>query len=199
MRVTKKAGVLTCVLTAVTATVVAPGTASASAQDEPTIRELFDQCNQGRTDVCDFHPSGSPQEYRGKFKLAGRAVNCTKSTSTRVIRWETSEGTKDSTGTEIRAGIKIGESFEIGFQKSFGHEWNWTSTKADELRQDVGPHQAVNVYAAPMRIKVRGTYELHFGSRFRGHYYWYVRDVVVDGPSGNPAWATRAKSTKAKC
>ncbi|MFE0022758.1 hypothetical protein [Amycolatopsis sp. NPDC059021] len=196
---TRKAGILAASLAAVAATAAAPGIAAASTQDEPTVRQLLDQCNQGRTDVCDFHPSGSPQVYRGQYQLAGGATNCSGSNSTRVIRWESSQSTTNSIGVEISANVKIGKSFELGFKASYGHEWTWSSTKADEIRQDVGPRQAVNIYAAPMRTKVRGTYELHFGSPYYGHYYWYVNNVEIDGPDSNPAWDTRAESTNANC
>ncbi|PXY32803.1 hypothetical protein BAY60_07870 [Prauserella muralis] len=174
-----------------------PGVASAA--DEPTVRQLLEECEQGRTDVCEFHPSGSPEVYRGSYELAGGAQNCSEGTSTRVIRWESSQTTTNSVGVTISAGVTLGEVFEAGYEASFSQEWSWTTTKADEIRHELGPHQAVDIFAAPMRERVTGTYEMHFGDPYYGHYYWYVHDVVVDGPASQPAWDVKVESTTPDC
>ena len=35
------------------------------------------------------------------------------------------------------------------------------------------PGKAVSIYVAPDRSTVTGQWELHFGDRYKGHYYWY--------------------------
>ncbi len=173
--------------------------ATASAAEGPTVRQLLEQCEHGRTDLCEFHPSGSPEVYRGTYELAGGAQNCSEGTSTRVIRWESSQTTTNSVGVTISAGATLGEIFEASYEMSFNREWSWTTTKADEIRHELGPYQAVDIFAAPMRQKVRGTYEMHFGDPYYGHYYWYVHDVVIDGPAPHPAWDVRVNGTTPVC
>ncbi|PRX43958.1 hypothetical protein B0I33_113124 [Prauserella shujinwangii] len=190
----------TAVLTAAAAMLgglLAPGVANA--EEGPTIRQLLEQCEQGRTDLCEFHPAGPPEVYRGSYELAGGARNCSAGTSTRVIRWESSQTTTNSVGVTISAGATLGEIFETSYEVSFSQEWSWTTTKADEIRHELGPYQAVDIFAAPMRQKVRGTYEMHFGDPYYGHYYWYVHDVVVDGPASQPAWDVKVEETDPRC
>ncbi|WP_245267001.1 hypothetical protein [Saccharomonospora piscinae] len=174
-----------------------PGVATAA--DEPTVRQLLEQCEQGRTDVCEFHPSGAPHVYRGTYELAGGAQNCSEGTSTRVIRWESSQSTTNSVGVTINAGVTLGEVFEAGYELSFQQEWSWSTSKADEIRHELGPYQAVDIFAAPMREQVTGTYEMHFGDRYYGHYYWYVHNVTIDGPSSQPAWDVKVEGVAPAC
>ncbi|WP_043569397.1 hypothetical protein [Actinopolyspora erythraea] len=176
---------------------VAP--AGATTEAEPTVRQLLEQCENGNTDLCEFHPSGPPEDYRGSYDLVGGATNCSGGTSTRIIRWESTRSTSTNVSVTISANATLGEVFEVGFETSYERQWSWSTTKSDEIRHELGPNQAVNIYAAPMRQKVTGTYELHFGDPYYGHYYWYVNDVTVDGPSDNPAWETRVESKPANC
>lgn len=186
---------LVAVVTVAVAAVSAP--AAAYAEDQPTVTELLNMCDS--VDYCEFHPSGPPVDFRGEYQLAGGAVNCTPSNQTRVIRWESTSSTTNTVGVEISASTKLGKAFEAGVKVSYSYAWTWSSTKADELRQDVGPYSAINVYAGPMKTKVRGTYELHFPYKYRGHYYWYVDNVEVEGPANNTAWDTRTEARPASC
>ncbi|WP_232376371.1 hypothetical protein [Amycolatopsis aidingensis] len=188
------------VLAAATMTVLGMQTpAAASAQDEPTIRQLLDQCERGVPNVCVFHPTSSPQVYRGEYQLAGGARNCSAGNTTRVIRWESSATTTNSVGVTISASVRLGEIFEAGFETSFTQEWSWSSTRADEVRHELGPYQAVDIFAAPMRQRIVGTYEMHFEDRYYGHYYWYVHNVAVDGPAAQPAWDIYVQETDPHC
>ncbi|SDK30035.1 hypothetical protein SAMN04487820_106216 [Actinopolyspora mzabensis] len=173
--------------------------ASATTEAEPTVRQLLEQCENGNTDLCEFHPSGAPETRRGSYELVGGATNCSEGTSTRIISWQSTRGTTTNVSVTISAGVTLGEVFEAGFETSYERQWSWSTTKSDEIRHELGPNQAVNIYAAPMRQQVTGTYELHFGDPYYGHYYWYVHDVTVDGPQENPAWQTRVESKTANC
>lgn len=50
--------------------------APAVADDQPTTQQLLQQCEQRKTDYCEFHPEGSPVVYRAGYRLAGGATNC---------------------------------------------------------------------------------------------------------------------------
>lgn len=175
----------------------APGVAAA--EEQPTIRQLLEQCEQGKTDLCEFHPSGEPRVHRGAYHLAGGAQNCSQGTSTRIIRWESTQSTTNTVGVTINANATLGEVFEVGFETSYQREWTWSTTKSDEIRHELGPNQAVNIYAAPMRQTVVGTYEMHFGDPYYGHYYWYVHNVEIDGPRADPAWDTKVEGITPNC
>jgi hypothetical protein len=176
---------------------VAPGTASANHEGQPTTRELMDLCNRGRTDSCDFKPSGI-STFNGHRQLAGSSTNCTNFNQVRVIRYEASQGTSHSFGVDFSAGSKIGKSFEWSVKTSYNREWTWNDTTVDEIRQDVGPRSRVLIYAAKVRSRVSGTYELRFGSRYKGHYYWYVNGQVEGQTRGQP-WDMTAEQVRASC
>lgn len=178
--------------------VAAPGTASATHEGQPTTRELLDLCNQGRTDRCDFRPSGGISVYNGPRQLAGSSTNCTNFNQTRVIRYEATQGTSHSFGVEFSASSRIGKAFEWSVSSSYNREWSWSDTKADEIRQDVGPRARVIIYASKQRSRISGTYELHFGHRYKGHYYWYVNGQVEGQTRGQP-WDIRAEQVRADC
>jgi len=185
-------------LTGTTIAIAAPGTASANHEGTATTRELLDLCNQGRTDSCDFRPSGGISTFNGPRQLAGSSTNCTNFNQTRVIRYEASQGTSHSFGVDFSAGSKIGKSFEWSIQTSYRREWTWNDTTSDELRQDVGPRSRVIIYASKLRSRVSGTYELHFGSRYKGHYYWYVNGQVEGQTRGQP-WDMSSEQVRASC
>lgn len=172
--------------------------APASADDQPTTRQLLEQCDQRKTDSCVFHPEGSPVVYTGTYKLAGSATNCTNDKMTRVIRWESSTSTTNSFGVTINAGAQLGKIFQAGVEASFQTQWSWSDTQADETQQEVSPHTAVQVMVAPMKTKIKGTYELHFGKRYYGHYYWYVNGTI-DGQTKGHAWDVKPKSVNPSC
>ncbi|WP_051070131.1 hypothetical protein [Actinopolyspora halophila] len=197
MKLRKRAATVLGASAVVLAGLVTPGTAAAA--DEPTVRQLLEQCEQGNTDLCEFHPSGPPESYRGADELVGGAANCSEGTSTRIISWESTQTTTNSVGVTISASSTLGEVFEVGFETSYQREWSWSTSKSDEIRHELGPGQAVEIHAAPMREKVTGTYEMHFGDPYYGHYYWYVHNVTVDGPAQDQAWFTRVEEVDANC
>jgi hypothetical protein len=189
-----KACVLVTAAVAATTMLAVP---AASAGDGPTTLQLLDKCNNG-TDVCDFHPSGSPNVYRGDYRLAGGATNCTADKITRWVEWSSTEHTTNSVGIQMSAEAGAGKAFKLGFEASYGHEWGWASTKTDRVQAEISPNRAINVFSAPMKQTVRGTYELHFSNPYYGHYIWYVNDVEVTGPASD-SWDTRAEQADASC
>ncbi|MEI5675563.1 MULTISPECIES: hypothetical protein [unclassified Nocardioides] len=169
-----------------------------AAEDSPTVQELLDKCDSGDLDVCEFHPSGETIS-QGEFKFAGSAANCAADSQTREINWSSTEGETNSLG--ITLGVKAGlkDVYEVSIETTYGHEWTWSKTTQDKLTQTVSPGKAVNLYVAADRSTVTGTYEMHFGDPYYGHYYWYVNDVSVSAPTFNTPWHTRTEETDANC
>ncbi|QUQ63731.1 hypothetical protein [Kutzneria sp. CA-103260] len=181
------------------ATMTAVGLAApASAADQPTTQQLLDQCAQHRTDSCVFHPSGSMVVYTGSRRFVGGATNCTNAPVTRTFKFEHAETTTNSFGVSISAEAPLGKIFTAGVESSYHREWSFTDTRGDEVQATVNPHTAVRAYAAPSKAKVKGTYELHFGSRYYGHYYWYVNGEV-DGQTEGQAWETTVDPAQVNC
>lgn len=168
-----------------------------SAQGGPTVRELLEKCNHG-TDYCGFHPRGDLNVYRGEYRLAGGATNCTPDRVSRWIDWSSSEYTMNNVGIEMSAEGGFGAAFKVGFRVSYNREWGWSTTKADRVIAEISPYRAVNVQTAPMKQTVSGDYELHFGYKYYGHYYWYVYNVQVTGPA-NDSWDIRVDPADANC
>lgn len=197
--ISRKFTVLAAFALAVSAALIAvPGTASATHQGSPTVQELLRQCNDKKTDYCAFKPNGALQIFDGERMLAGSSTNCTKFNQTRVIRYEASTGTKNSWGVEMSVGTNLFNIFDVSIKGSYQREWSSQDTTADEIRQDVGPRSRVDIYVSKQKSRVSGTWEMHFGRPYYGHYYWYVNGQVEGQTKGQP-WHMYAQPVKAKC
>lgn len=174
--------------------VVAP---SASADGGPSSAELLELCNRGVPDSCVFH-SSRLETVDDEPRVAGSDTNCTAFESTRVIRFDAVSGTTNSWGVDVNAGTKLGAAFEAGLSGSIQHQWLWSDGTGDEVRQDVGPHSAVRIWASKESTRVTGTWEIHFGYRYQGHYIRYVNGSVTGQVAGQ-GWDFRSEQTPAKC
>ncbi|MBP2478546.1 hypothetical protein JOF53_007418 [Crossiella equi] len=191
-------GVVAAVLAAGLAMAVLPGTASATHEGSPGGGQLLGECDRNRTDLCEFRPSGNMTLFWGQRQLAGSSTNCTNFNQTRVVRYEASSGTRNTFGVELSATVKVKQVFETSVKTSYQREWSMQETTADELRQDVGKKSRVMIYATKQQAQVNGTWELHFGKRYYGHYYWYVSGQATGQIKGQP-WDLRAEQVKANC
>lgn len=170
-------------LTFVVAAVAALGivTPAAHADSTPTVRELLDKCDNG-TDSCVFHPS-SRTEFGGARHQVGRnANNCSTVNQNESIAWSDTTGGSNSIGITITAEYKFGEEFSVAVSATYEHTWTWshTVTRTDTLTTP--PWSVGQIFHAPQMQRVTGTYELHFGKKFYGHYYWYVNNFSATGP-----------------
>ncbi|AZZ55953.1 hypothetical protein C5E08_08715 [Rathayibacter iranicus] len=177
--------------------VMVTGATSASADDRPTVTQLLELCNKGTPDSCVFHPR-RVEIFDSPPQLAGSSTNCSPYNATRVIRYDALSGTTNTWGVEVNARTKLGEAFEVGVSATVQHQWLWTDTRGDEIRQDIGPRGAVNIWAAKQSTRVAGTWEIHFGSRYFGHYIWYV-DGSVTGQVVGQGWEFRTEQVPADC
>ncbi|WP_146077032.1 hypothetical protein [Rathayibacter rathayi] len=174
--------------------VIAP---AANADGFVSSADLLDRCDKGEPDSCVFHP-GRIETVDDAPRVAGSDTNCTNFTSTRVIRYEAITGTSNSWQADINAGSRLGEIFEAGLHGVGHHEWQWTNSAGDEVRQDIGPHSAVTIWASKQSTRVNGTWEIHFGHRYQGHYIWYVNGSITGQVSGQ-GWDFRSVPTRARC
>lgn len=160
----------------------APTAAMANTQEEkPTPRELLDKCDNG-TDVCLFHPSGAPEIFKGASHQVGdSAYNCTEDPQRSGIGWSDTTGESNSFGVSLSAEYGFSEVFKVSIETSYGHTWSSSHTESQTTYIDVRPGEVGWVTRAPQMQRVSGQYEMHFGDRYYGHYYWYL-PFTATGP-----------------
>ncbi|MEU6285385.1 hypothetical protein, partial [Streptomyces sp. NPDC047028] len=152
-----------------------------AANDTPTPAELLAQCNNG-TDKCVFHPSGAAETVAGDSHQVGDSTfNCTRLTQRSGVGWSDTVEESNSLGLATTTGVGTGTelpgwkvSLTFSVTVSYEHTWKHASTTSATTFVDVRPNSVGWVTRVPDLQRVKGTYELIFGKRFHGHYYWYV-------------------------
>jgi len=171
------------IMVAALAMTAAIGTATlARADDTPTSLELLQQCNNG-TDVCEFHPGAGPEIYASDLHQVGKTIfNCGPGAATQSVAWRDETGETNSIGVSSITSYKFMDVFKAEIEISYGHKWGTSeaTTRTTDVKVDAG-QKGWLMRATPMQ-RVSGQYELHFGSRFYGHYYWYV-PFTMTGPA----------------
>ena len=170
-----RATVVTTACTVLTAGALCVPAVPAFADDEPpTTRDLLAACGT-KTDVCVFHPEGEEQLHDAERTVVVADVrNCSTVDQNETRRWTNSHGESNSVGVEVKAEAKFAEVFSTSVTTKYGHEWKWEKSTTEESRLTVAPGKVGQLTQVAQARTVKGTYELHFGDRFHGHYYWYV-------------------------
>lgn len=144
----------------------------AQADDQPTIRELLEKCGED-TDVCEFHPSGTPEIVQNTSEAVGSPVfNCTDNDQTSSVSW--SETVRESNSVNLSMSATFGEIFKQSFSVSYGYEWGSSHTESQTTEVTAQPGEVAQVFYGPAMQVVEGTYEMHFEDAYKGHYVWYV-------------------------
>lgn len=167
-------------------------TAVARAEATPTSIELLEKCNNG-TDSCVFHPGGAPNTFWSTTDLVGQTANCTGTTQQAAISWSTSSMSSNSVGVSLKVIVGATKAFMNGFKVAYNREWTETRTDTDTTWISIPAGHMGRVHHARQMESVTGQYELHFGYRFYGHYYWYVPFTMTSPKSdGNDNVTTRS-------
>ncbi|GAB3294792.1 hypothetical protein [Parasphingorhabdus pacifica] len=183
----RKPFALVAAAAALSALFVVP-TASASAADGPTARELLEKCNNG-TDSCVFHPNGEREYFTGEVRTVGAPVfNCTDSVQRSAVSWSDTTSQSNSFGLSMTTEAGFGKVFSVAYEQSYQHTWEESHTESQTTYVDTNPNQVGWVERRPQMERVRGTYELHFEDRFHDHYIWYV-DAAITGPAADASAA----------
>jgi hypothetical protein len=157
---------------------------SARADDAPTSVELLQQCNSG-TDYCVFHPDSGPEILVGDSHQVGTVLfNCGPGSATKSVSWTDNSAERSSVGISFVHAEENGLAGGLGvfkseFEVTYGHRWGTSdaTTRATDVKVEPGDKGWLE-RAAPMQ-RISGTYELHFGSKFHGHYYWYIPFTIT--------------------
>jgi hypothetical protein len=169
---------------------IAPGIARAD--DTPTSMELLQACGTS-TDYCEFHVSGAARDYWGAGELAGQTANCTGADQASSITWEKSTFSTNSFGTSLKVIAGASKAYMVGFKIAYQHEWTDTVTDRDTTKMTIPAGYMGRVTTSHEMEEVSGQYEMHFGSRFYGHYYWYL-PMTVDSPKDGSQAANTTQS-----
>ncbi|MFJ4920404.1 hypothetical protein [Streptomyces sp. NPDC088725] len=180
---------------AMTATSAALVPTTASAEETPTVRELLDKCDNG-TDLCVFHPDAAPEVSMGEAHQVGdSAYNCTADLQRSTVGWSDTTGESNSVGVSLSAEYGFAEVFKVSIQTNYSHSWESSHTETDQTNVDVRPGEVGWVTREAQMQHVTGTYEMHFGDPYYGHYYWYV-PFDATGPLPD-APSTKTQHTRA--
>lgn len=156
----------------------------ASAEDAPTTLELLEQCNNG-TDVCEFHPSGDPELFTTDAHQVGKTIlNCGPGTAKQSVAWKEETGESNSVGVSIITSYKFFDVYKAELEISYGHKWGTSESTTQTTDVTVNAGEKGWLVRKTAMQRVSGTYELHFGSRYKGHYYWYVPFSITGAAPG---------------
>jgi hypothetical protein len=173
-------------LASVTALVFA-SPALADHEGRPTPRELLDMCEAA--DYCEFHPAGQPEYFVADRRVVGTPVsNCTKDPQRNDIKWSDTTGQSDSIGGGLVTEAKFFDVFEIKYHQTYKRTWERSHTTSQTSYVTTAPGETGWIERGAQMQRVKGTYELHFGSPYYGHYYWYQPyEITGPAPDGKDA------------
>ncbi|NLU74834.1 DUF4148 domain-containing protein [Streptomyces sp. HNM0575] len=190
----KKLSMLVVAITTAGATAMTPLAAQADDAEQPTTRELLDQCDNG-TDKCVFHPSGQPVDSMGDAHQVGdSAFNCTKDLQRSTVGWSDTTGETNTVGVSMKAQYGFTKLFSVTIEASYSHAWESSHTEQQQTNVEVKPNEVGWITREAAMQEVNGTYEMHFEDEFYGHRIWYV-PFTAKGPKAD-APSTKTQHTR---
>jgi len=180
---TRRFGVAALVAAAGLTIVVGAGQ-TAHADPSPSSIELLQMCDNG-ADSCVFHPDGGPSLFAGDPHQIGTTLfNCGPGAAAKSVAWTETSAESNSIGISFvnaQEGSIVGAlgAFKSEFEITYGHRWGSSDATSRATDVKVAPgDKGWLVRSSPMQ-RISGTYELRFGTRFYGHYYWYVPFTIT--------------------
>ncbi|MGK5544199.1 hypothetical protein ACSNOH_05635 [Streptomyces sp. URMC 127] len=158
--------------------------APASADDQPTRKQLIADCASGEG-KCSFNDPVLGKAFLGEFRQVSNSLyNCSSSDATQSMGWSDSVGSTDSVGVSVTAGGKIAGIVDVSVTANYGHTWSSSHEENSSLNMTVKPGEVGWISRAQVMQTVSGTWQTHYDSPKWGHYYWYVPDTIT-GPAPN--------------
>ncbi|WP_107374460.1 DUF4148 domain-containing protein [Streptomyces abyssalis] len=190
----KKLSMLVVALATLGATAMTPSAAQADDEEQPTTRELLEQCDNG-TDKCVFHPSGAPVDSMGEpHQVGDSAFNCTKDLQRSTVGWSDTTGETNTVGVSMKAQYGFTKLFSVTIEASYSHSWESSHTEQEQTNVEVKPGEVGWITREAAMEEVNGTYEMHFEDKFYGHHIWYV-PFTAKGPKAD-APSTKTQHTR---
>lgn len=156
-------------------------TTGAYAEDvPPTTEQLLEKCDGA--DYCEFTPTSNEPFLSPAEQVSPMSPNCNNSIVDLQADWSQTKGSSDSVGGSVTASSGVMGLFEASIEIRYDHAWTNTDSKGGRLTIHIAPGELGFVTRATPMSRVTGTYELHFGDRLAGHYFWFTPPVTVEGP-----------------
>lgn len=155
------------------------------ADTPPTDQELLDEC--GNADVCTYTVK-STLRYPGPEHVVGdKVINCEPETITRQITWTDTTTASTNINLSIGVGSALQEVINASFNASLGLNFEDSHTTSQTFNETLRPFSKAEIVRATPMMATVGDWELHFPSRFRGHFIWFDKDVLIEteDPSGS--------------
>ena len=151
----------------------------AFAADNPSVKQLLAACSWA--DYCKFHPT-SYWTYTGPNHTVGDPVfNCGHKINPMTVSWSDTTSASNNVGVTITLGVKFADTFETEVSVTYGHTWTKSHTDSQSNTVNLDPHWKGWVERGVGKQAAKGWYEIHFGSRYYGHYIWYVNNYQESG------------------
>lgn len=168
----------------------------------PSSDQLLNACGRN-TDSCDFRANPGMSENYTDFHEVTKAINCTSTPQSGSMAWSDMTGGKYTVGVEVSvtAGFNVSAlaKLEATVKTSFSREWSWSDTVTRTVNYSVPSGRVVALQRATKLQSVGGRYEMRFGSRWWGHYIWYVSPFIGTGPVPQDGGVTRWVESTANC
>ncbi|WP_285758914.1 hypothetical protein [Nocardiopsis ansamitocini] len=120
--------------------------------------------------------------------------NCTDGVQWSDVAWSEATGQSNSVGVSMTAEAGFGTVFSVSYEQTYRETWESSHTESQTTNVDTGPKEVGWVERAPRMEWVAGQYEMRLGSRFHGHYYWYV-PFEATGPADEQSGTVPQSST----
>ena len=158
---------------------------TAFADSSPSVRDLLNACSWA--DYCQFHPQNYWTYIGPSHQVGSTVYNCASRTNSESIGWSETTSSSNSVGVEIEASYKFSEVFEASISTSYSHTWTTSHSDSQTDTVNVPSKYTGWIMRGTSKQEATGWYELHFGSRYYGHYIWYVYNYAESGfNSDNP-------------
>lgn len=182
LRKSRAAGVIAAL--AMSASLVA--VPAASADSNPSVADLLNACSWA--DLCQFHPTNYWTYTGPEHQVGDVAYNCTGTVMDHQVGFSDTTGSTNSVGVQISASVKFWTVYEASVTASYGHSWESSHTDNETNTVHIRPNYVGWLTRGTAKQHADGWYEIHFGSRQWGHYYWYINNYVSTGEDVDHWW-----------
>jgi hypothetical protein len=157
----------------------------------PTRKWLLQYCSA--TCTFTFENNGVPSSRYRAYTSQDGMSNCSNSTGTFGLSWESSVGGSIDVGVEVgvsvSGGIPGALAVEASMSASFNKSWNWSKTVTKSVSVDVSPGNWARLDVRPMILDYQGSYRIDFTGYAQpyGRKIWDIRNVTVSQPASSSA------------
>ncbi|MFE7277810.1 hypothetical protein [Streptomyces sp. NPDC057623] len=172
-------------LAASSALVATTATFATAADTMPTEQELLSQCRT-TADYCKFDAQSLDGGQVGKKHQVGATVYNCGGTVHRTWSWSETAGSSTNANISATLASALWEPISVSATAAFGKTFDRSHTTTVSVDYTMEPYHKAWVTRGTGYQTIEGDWELHFGKRYHGHYYWYDKgyQTKVEDPKG---------------